>query len=179
MRSASSFCWLLVLSTCAIARADDGQRVHRCVGEHGEIVFSGLPCRGDARFDARATTSVRDARSAVALTCPRSAEELRSVLGDALARHDTNAVASLVRWDGVGGAEARERLREIADLGARPLLGIELDADVDAQPSSSDPDDASLPPGELIVRTGSSAHGAPREHAFHIGASSGCYWLDW
>jgi hypothetical protein len=177
MRSASLFCWLIGFSACAIARADDGQRVHRCVGEHGEIVFSGLPC-GGASFDARAATPVRDAGAAVALTCPRSPEELRSVLGDALSRHDTNAIASLVRWDGVGGAEARERLREIADLGARPLLGIELDADVDAPAASMETDDTPLP-GELVVRTGSSEHGAPREHAFRVEASSGCYWLDW
>jgi hypothetical protein len=175
MRSAWLFCCLLGFSACSVARADDGQRVHRCIGEHGEIVFSGLPCASGARVDSGARLS--EAQSAVASTCPRSPEELRSVLGDALSRGDTNRVASLVRWDGVGGAEARERLREIADLGARPLLGIELDGD--AASASDDIADESPPPGALIVRTGSSEHGAPREHAFRIGASSGCYWLDW
>jgi hypothetical protein len=173
MRSAWCICWLLGLSACAIARAGDGQRVHRCLGAHGEIAFSGLPCESGA-VEARAEGAPgSDALSAVAPTCPRSAEALRSVLGDALTRHDTNAVASLVRWDGVRGAEARERLREIADLGARPLVGIELDGDV------AFPGDEFAEAGALVVRTGSGEHGAPREHAFRIGASNGCYWLDW
>jgi hypothetical protein len=179
MRGAWLFSWLLGLSASAIAHADDGQRVHRCVGEHGEIVFSGLPCGAGARIGADAGTSASNTQSAVALACPRSAGELRSVLGDALSRHDTNAVASLVRWDGVRGAEARERLREIADLGARPLLGIELDAGAEAAFESSGETDGESPPVELVVRTGSDEHGSPREHAFRIGASSGCYWLDW
>jgi len=135
-------------------------------------MFSGIACANPvAQPDARSSTRGTDAHAAVTMACPRSPDALRSALADALARRDTNAISSLVRWDGVGGGEARDRLREIAELGARPLLGIELDSD-----SVSD---APQPEGTLLVRTGSTAFGGPRERAFRIGASGGCYWLDW
>ena len=164
---------LFAFATPHIAAADDGQTIHRCVGEHGEIVFSGVACGGNARADPRASVPAAAARPAVAMACPRSADELRDVFADALARRDTNAITSLVRWDGVGGAEARERLKEIAELGARPLIGVELGAG-DARAG-----DALEPSATLTVRTGSTSYGGPREREFRIGASGGCFWLDW
>ena len=156
-----------------LACAEDGQTIHRCIGEHGEIVFSGVVCGTEVRADPRASTSALGARPAVAMACPRSADELRDVFADALSRRDTNAIASLVRWDGVGGTEARARLKEIAELGARPLIGVELNAD--AMPASDAPD----PSATLTVRTGSTSYGGPREREFRVGASGGCFWLDW
>jgi len=107
------------------------------------------------------------------MTCPRSPAELRDLFANALSRRDTNAITSLVRWDGVRGAEAHERLREIAELGQRPLLAVELDTD------ASVAEDAPEPLGTLTVRTGSTSYGGPREREFHVGVGGGCYWLDW
>lgn len=165
---------LFILAAPHLACAEDGQTVHRCIGEHGEIVFSGVACGSAVRADPRASPTATDARPAVAMACPRSADELRDVFTDALSRRDTNAIASLVRWDGVGSAEAHERLKEIAELGARPLIGVDLSA-ADATPGSDAPD----PSATLTVRTGSTSYGGPREREFRVGASGGCYWLDW
>jgi hypothetical protein len=164
---------LAILTPC-VAQAQ-GQTVHRCIGEHGEIVFSGVACGGaEVRADPRSSSSPAiDAASAVAMTCPRSPAELRDLFANALSRRDTNAITSLVRWNGVGGAEARERLKEIAELGQRPLIGIELNTDV------SFAKDVPEPSGTLTVRTGSTSYGGPREREFRVGVGGGCYWLDW
>jgi hypothetical protein len=116
---------------------------------------------------------VIDAAAAVAMACPRSPAELRDLFANALSRRDTNAITSLVRWEGVGGAEARDRLKEIAELGQRPLIGVDLDTD------ASLADDAPEPSGTLTVRTGSTSYGGPREHEFRVAVGRGCYWLDW
>ncbi|HEY6984485.1 MAG TPA: hypothetical protein VH375_00270 [Rhodanobacteraceae bacterium] len=170
--------YLVLLVALAVPRAafaEDGQTIHRCIGEHGEIVFSGIACAGEVRVDPRAAVApaAEAARPAVAMACPRSGDQLRDVFADALARRDTNAITSLVRWDGVGGAEARERLKEIAELGARPLIGVELSTE-DA-PAADAPESAAT----LTVRTGSTSYGGPREREFRVGASGGCFWLDW
>ncbi|HKE48662.1 MAG TPA: hypothetical protein VKB52_11405 [Rhodanobacteraceae bacterium] len=175
MRLLACLALLFVLATPCVAQTDDGQTVHRCIGEHGEIVFSGIACGAiGIRADPRPASSPKaDASTAVAMTCPRSPDALRELFANAFARRDTNAITSLVRWDGVGGAEARERLREIAELGQRPLIGVELEAD--AGLAADEP----APGGTLIVRTGSTSYGGPRDRAFRVGASGGCYWLDW
>ena len=176
MRLLACLALLFVVATPCFAQADDGQTIHRCIGEHGEIVFSGVACGGtEIRADPRAspTSPTTDAASAVAMACPRSPVELRDLAANALARRDTNAISSLVRWDGVGGAEARERLKEIAELGKRPLIGVELTAD--ASLAADEP----APGGTLIVRTGSTSYGGPRDREFRVGASGGCYFLDW
>jgi hypothetical protein len=176
MRPLASLALLFfVLAMPCVAQTESGQTVHRCIGEHGEIVFSGVACGGaEVRADPRPSSSpATDAASAVAMTCPRSPAELRDLFADALSRRDTNAITSLVRWDGVGGAEAHERIKEIAELGQRPLIGVELDTD------ASFAKDVPEPSGTLTVRTGSTSYGGPRERAFRVGAGGGCYWLDW
>jgi len=157
----------------SIARADDGQSVHRCVGEHGEIVFSGLPCSSGALPAPGKATAAEQNQLAVMRTCPSSPDALRNVVADALARRDANALAGLMRWEGVGGGEARQRLRELSDLSRQPLLGIDFDSESGdvAAPESA--------PSSLRVRTGSGDSGGVREHEFHVTATNGCYWLDW
>lgn len=107
--------------------------------------------------------------------CPATADALRALIAEALARRDANAIAGVLRWDDVGGAEARRRMRELAELAMRPLLGIDLD--VSGEAAAADPD--ASPPAALTVRTGSGDDGGTREHEFRISTSSGCYWLDW
>lgn len=154
---------LLVAATCAHAQdaGDDGQRVHRCVGVHGEVVFSGLACNANeqagisagARADTLAPPPPADA-------CPASPQELRERLAAAIARHDANAIAGMLHWRGIGRAAASQRLRELRELVREPLLSLEQ--------------------GEgLLVRTGSNTTGGVREHAFGIEVEAGCWWLNW
>jgi hypothetical protein len=175
---------VVLLASCALARAD-GQSVHRCIGAQGEIVFSGVPCGTPAPAVAPSSTSpITSGRAIAPVNCPASVETLRTLIADALARRDANAIAGVMRWDGVGGAAARQRMREIAELAARPMLGIDASGGADLVQAAPDaPEDAEIvqpaPPTTLLVRTGSSEDGGSREHEFGVVHSDGCYWLDW
>jgi len=168
-----------LIGSCVLAHAQEGQTVHRCIGKHGEIVFSGVSCGASEVVapppSANAGARIATKSLAATTTCAASTDALRTLIADALARRDANAIAGILRWDGVGGGEARERLRELAELAARPLLGVDMDSDGDAKPDDPAPPE----PGTLMVRTGSSDEGGTREHAFRISARGGCYWLDW
>ena len=162
---------LFALSLAPPLAAQDvgGQTVHRCVGQHGEIVFSGLPCAENGATDvaAKAVTGA-DIPTAFPSTCPVSRDELRDRISIAIGRRDSNALAGLLRWSGVSGSAAKSRLRELADLTQRPLLGI--DSGDSSEASGGD---------ALRVRTGSNESGGVREHTFNVAAETGCYWLTW
>lgn len=160
--------WMLVAALALLRSApaqESGQRVHRCVGAHGEIVFSGLPCAAEA---AAAATAAVAGEPSVSAACPASPSELRERVGAAIARKDANALAGLVRWRGVGGAEAGSRLAQLRQLVQRPLLAIDADG---GEAQTSD--------GSLRVRTGSNEQGGVRELRFGLRLESGCHWLTW
>jgi hypothetical protein len=175
-----------LIAPCALAHAQ-GQTVHRCIGAQGEIEFSGVACATPLPSAAPSSSSASSpmGRSIAPVNCPASVETLRSLIADALARRDANAIAGMMRWNGVGGAAARQRMREIAELAARPMLGIDASGSVEltavAQDTSGDSAIVPLPsPAQtLLVRTGGSEDGGSREHEFGIVHSDGCYWLDW
>jgi hypothetical protein len=165
-----------------VARAD-GQLVHRCIGVHGEISFSGLPCAQAGATDAppssAAATASTDVRGAVADTCPASADALRDLVASAFARRDANTLAGVMRWDGVGGAEARSRMRELAELTRRPLLGVDFgEGAAPADDAGVDPSAAAAETTWLTVRTGT-LEGGPGDQTFRVVPEGGCYWLEW
>lgn len=164
---------LLLASAAAAQAGDGGQKVHRCLGAHGEIVFSGLPC-GSGESTTAATTSATTTPVA-ADACPASQAELRERIAAAIARNDPNALAGLLRWRGVGGSAAASRLRALRELAGQPLLALDDGADGDRV------DDApAAPTGDsLRVRTGDGARGGVREHRFGIEREGRCYWLAW
>jgi hypothetical protein len=173
------FAWAIAAVVPCLAAAE-GQNVHRCIGEHGEISFSGTPCAGGptgiqpASSPTTSPSSPGERRS-VAPTCPASTGALRDVIAEAFARRDANTIAGVMRWDGVGGAAARERMRELAELTGHPLLGIDLDdGGAAADSAESQPPQATL----LTVHIGSLEGGAS-EHEFRLMPVGGCYWLDW
>ena len=154
---------VLCIALCAGAQggvqAQDGQAVHRCAGRHGEIVFSGMPCR--AAPEALGGLATPAAPAPAADSCPASDAELRERVAAAVARRDPNALAGLMRWQGVGSAAAAQRLRSQRQLAQKPLLAIEGDA------------------ATLRVRTGSGDDGGVRELLFGTESANGCRWLAW
>jgi hypothetical protein len=142
-------------SITTAAPADDGQRVHRCAGQHGEIMFSGLPCT----TGTNAAMAIEPA--IVARSCPQSGTELRDRIVAAIARRDPNMLAGMLRWGGVGGDAANSRLHSLRKLAAQPLLAI------DGTESG------------MRVRTGSGEHGGVQEHRFGVSVAAGCHWLVW
>src|SRR3982751_2645246 len=111
---------VFTIAAPCVAHAE-GQTVHRCIGEHGEISFSGLPCAGvDAEpkpastlqssamaGDTIADDATGNERTLPTKMCPASEDALRNLIADAFTRRDANALAGVMRWDGVGGATAR------------------------------------------------------------------------
>lgn len=160
----------LLLAPAAFAQgAPGGQAIHRCVGTHGEIVFSGIACAAGTLANA---PPVADHAAPILSneTCPASREALHDRIGAAIARHDPNALASLLRWRGIGTRAASERLRALRDLVRRPLLAID---DGDAGNGADTADDT------LRVRTGSNESDGVREHRFGVELEGACYWLVW
>lgn len=130
------------------------------MGRHGEIAFSGLPCGAPAQDGIAAPATGRAAEVPPADSCPASFVELRDRLAAAVARHDANAIAGMMRWHGVGGDAANERLRALRELVRYPLLALDA--------------------GDgLSVRTGSHTTGGVRSHAFGVDVEGGCHWLRW
>lgn len=157
------------------AAADDaGQAIHRCVGPDGGMVFSGLPC---AEGSSGAASALPDSTPMAPLldACASSREDLRDRVAAAVARHDSNALAGLLRWSGLDSRSADSRLRTLRELVARPLVAIDANEDFNAgwsDPAGTDGD-------RLHLRTGSDAASGPREHDFGVANDERCYWLTW
>ncbi|MEO7323579.1 MAG: hypothetical protein ABIW82_01985 [Dokdonella sp.] len=179
-RIVARFCFgAVLLTTAAFAESDygkdSGQNVHRCVGLHGEIVFSGLSCAASAATGTEFLPAAATAPLPAADSCAASRSELRERMVAAIARHDPNALAGMLRWRGVGGEAAKGRLRTLRDLARRPLLAIDGVADTPAD----DGDNAVDAADGMHVRTGGGDSGGVHEHAFGIALEGGCYWLLW
>jgi hypothetical protein len=187
-------CILLPVSPAGATGGDSGQPVHRCVGGHGETVFSGLPCAATGTASASAEASGLAVAAApaggpggapdAARACAASRDELRERVAAAIALRDANTLAGLMRWRGVGAGTADRRLRTLRDLVKRPLLAIEADTgddafDVAGPGWSADAEDAEDTEEVLHVRTGSGADDGVREHTFGVSLLEGCYWLTW
>jgi hypothetical protein len=149
---------ILLLAAVGAFAQDQGQRVHRCVGQRGEIVFSGLACNEGGLAGIASAGNASDAPAAD--SCPASYEELRDRLSEAIARRDANTIAGLLHWRGVDGATANGRLRELRELVRYPLLDL----------TSGD---------RLQARTGSNTTGGVHEHSFGVEEDAGCWWLTW
>lgn len=166
------------LALClASARAGEaGQAIHRCAGANGEIVFSGLPCTTSAVTDSAMPAPGTTGTPLRIDACTASRHALRDNVAAAVARHDTNALAGMLRWHGVDGASVDNRLHALRELVKRPLIAI--DAQEGYLDETGDP--TLLDGDSLRVRTGSDASGGPQERAFGVTVDAdGCYWLLW
>lgn len=154
----------------------NGQPIHRCAGAHGEIVFSGLACAAGASTSAPTSRTDAALPTLSADTCPTSRDELRDRIMVAIARRDANALATLLRWRGVGASAASGRMRTLRDLARRPLLAMDGGDDlVDGAGDASASEAAEV----LRVRTGSNQSDGVREHRFSVRVEGTCHWLVW
>ncbi len=163
----------LLIAAAAVAHAapDEGQTIHRCIGAHGEIVFSGLACATGTAANTSTPGTAAAAPTLPADACPTSREELHERISAAIARHDPNALGGLLRWRGVGASAANSRLRALRDLVRRPLLAVDSDESGDTP--------AGIGGDSVRVRTGSNETDGVREHRFGVDVEGTCYWLVW
>jgi hypothetical protein len=184
--SAKLLCLLALLACAPLAHAQTAQPVYRCIGAHGEPVFSGQPCGTPAPAPGM-SASAQGASFSVA--CAASPEALRQAIAGAFATRDVNQLAGLILWRGMDQGSARATLRSLAAWLKQPLTGIAFTraagppfADIDAGPpplrSSDEPAStssvAALPPTGFDVSTGG-VEGTTRD--FGLVESGSCWWL--
>lgn len=165
----------LTALTAVAESAPTGQAIHRCIGAHGEIVFSGQACASGTATNAQSPSVDPTAPAAPTDACPTSREALSDRIRSAIARHDPNALGGLLRWRGVSASAANSRLRSLRDLVQRPLLAMDAGDNDDATGDAS----ANTTGDAVRVRTGSNERDGVREHRFGVDVEGTCYWLVW
>lgn len=184
--STKLLCLLALLACAPFAHAQRAQPVYRCIGPHGEPVFSGQPCGTPAPAPGTSAPVQGTGSGAV---CAASPEALRQAIAGAFATRDVNQLAGLILWRGMDQGSARATLRSLAAWLKQPLTGIASTraagppfADTNPGPppaaSMGEPASASsaaaLPPTGFDVSTGG-VDGATRD--FGLVESGGCWWL--
>jgi hypothetical protein len=183
---AKLLCLLALFASAPLAHAQAAQPVYRCIGAHGEPVFSGQPCGTPVPAPGADASMPDNGSSAV---CAGSPEALRQAVAGAFATRDVNQFAGLVLWRGMDQGSARATLRSLAEWLKQPLTGIAIaraagpplaNAPLDSQPvtTSGQPAGASSvaepAPTGFDISTGG-ADGATRD--FGLVESGGCWWL--
>lgn len=181
-RIPQTLCLLVLFACVPLARAQ--QPVYRCIGAHGEPVFSGQPCGTPAPPPGQSASLQGDPFRGV---CAASPQELRQAIATAFTTHDVNRLAGLILWRGMDQASSRTVLHGLAAWLKQPLAGIAIDyangppfADSGPSPptSAGAPANASSvasrPPAGFEVSTGG-AEGSTR--AFGVTEFGGCWWL--
>lgn len=115
-------CALLVTSA---ANADT--RVYRCVGAHGEVAFSGMPCSTTNMTVEPGTGATDDGHAQWLNSCATSARDLRDRVAAAFDSDDVNLLGGLFLWRGVSNRTAYRRMRKLRQLVDQPLAGLSLD----------------------------------------------------
>jgi Domain of unknown function (DUF4124) len=171
---------LLVLAACApLAHA----QVYRCIGAHGEPVFSGEPCA----TPASSGTNAASPGNGFGATCAVSPGALKQELANAFATHDVNRLAGLILWRDMDQASARTALRALTAWLKQPLTGIAMGyatgppfVEAGPSPAASAGDPASgssvatQPPTGFDISTGG-VDGSTRD--FGVTETGGCWWL--
>ncbi len=111
---------LILLALAAFAPLAHAQ-VYRCIGAHGEPVFSGEPCGTPAPTAGESAGS-----GTLAATCADSPQALRRAIAGAFAARDVNRLAGLILWQGFSQSSARAVLRSLVAWLHEPLLGITI-----------------------------------------------------
>lgn len=170
---AQYLCLFALIAGAPLAHA----QIYRCIGAHGEPVFSGQPCGSPAPSSSKADAT----SNTFGDVCAASPQALRQAIGEAFTTHDVNRLAGLILWRGMDQASARSTLRSLAEWLKQPLSGIAVASaagppfdDTQASPAVT-AGDANVPP---LAPTGfeiSTADGATRD--FGIIEFGGCWWL--
>lgn len=176
-------CLLGLLGWTLPAHAQTPRPVYRCVGAHGELVFSGRPCGAPAAAGSAGTGTERGGMPGAA--CMATPAALRQAIGEAFAGRDVNRLAGLMVWQGIDTAVARALLQSLSDWLHRPLIGIAIAYPAVApQPAAVPPAmtgtappaaafSAAIPTG-IEVSTGGDGGGV---RTFAVVQSGGCWWL--
>lgn len=117
-------CALLLAATATANTA-----VYRCVGAHGETLFSDRPCSATdmAVEPDTSSDSLDGARGNWLENCATSANDLRDRVAAAFDNHDVNLLGGLFLWRGMSTRSAYQHMRELRELVRQPLAGLSID----------------------------------------------------
>lgn len=177
-------CLLALLAWAPLAHAQHAQSVFRCIGAHGEPVFSGQPCGTPASQPGQTANAQAGAFGGVCAASPR---ELEQDIAQAFATRDVNRLAGLILWRGMDQAAARATLHGLSMWLKQPLAGIAVDypngpplASAEPPPleptgtPTTAPGTSAQPPVGFEVSTGG---GDGSTRAFGVTEFGGCWWL--
>ncbi|MGH8116201.1 MAG: DUF4124 domain-containing protein [Rhodanobacteraceae bacterium] len=176
---AKSLCLLVLMACAPWAHA----HIYRCIGAHGEPVFSGQPCANPIPTNARNPVTPDQGSDSV---CAGSPQQLRAAIAQAFAAHDVNRMAGLLLWRGLDEAAARATLHSLSAWVKQPLAGIAVaratgpPSLVSDPPPASSSDDFIVPTASLERPTGfvvSTGGGDGSTRDFGITEIGGCWWL--
>lgn len=171
---------LALLTLAPLAHA----QVYRCIGAHGEPVYSDRPCGTPAPASSLAGAARNDALAGV---CAASPQALRDAIVGAFSSHDVNKLAGLILWQGADQASAVASLRTLSAWLEQPLAGIAIayatgPPTVAAAPvaatssgqAQSSPGFVAQAPTGFEISTGG-VDGSKRD--FGVIEIAGCWWL--
>ena len=171
----------MLIACVPLARAQ--QPVYRCIGAHGEPVFSGQPCGTPAPPPGQ-SASVQAERFRGA--CAASPQELRQAIAAAFTTRDVNRLAGMILWRGMDQASSRTVLHGLAAWLKQPLAGIAIDYANEAPFAAAAPEpgaSAGVPAGASSVASQQpvgvevSTGGDGSTRAFGVTEFGGCWWL--
>jgi hypothetical protein len=192
--------WFGLFMVAALAVGGDALAIERCVGEHGEAMFT-QNCPGTVAAP-RQRVSGRGAAVAAPATaggfCARTPQQLEQQVRSALATRNGVRLSGLALWRGVSARAARSEARELLRLLKAGSASVALEA-ASADPAresyghdryEQDPYDHdgyardSVPPARppspaLIVMPVTQRQGFTHSEQlrFDIVRDHGCYWL--
>lgn len=165
----SSFAaWALGTS---LAMAGQQATVHRCIGNHGEIAYSGQPCAsmGNSVAPRPDNAGYRNFFQHCAVT----KDDLIDRVAAAFDTGDVNLFGGLFLWRGMGSRNAYRQMSKLNELLQKPLIGIDL---VSARGSAWRPPRPGSPQ-TLALLTAAAPGTAPTERRFSVVHRDGCLWL--
>ncbi len=173
-RAALLLLLLLAAPACAAQAV-----VHHCVSTDGTPVFTDQPC------DSAQSLRVGAVPAHSEHACPTTRKALRQRVAATFARHDANALAGLMLWQGWTDTEAVREVARLKRLMRQPLLDV-ADAGPDTAAMTGAPDAPAaaatspvpqVPEPGLLVHLGG-VQGAPTPPLrYSVEALAGCLWL--
>lgn len=148
--------------------------VHRCLGAHGEIVYSGQAC---ASLGADVAPSYTHNQMWIT-GCAANADELLDRVAAAFDSGDVNLLGGLFLWRGFGTRNAYQHMRRLGEMLEHPLADVDL---ITTRPWNDNPgyyrNLRELKPSSLAIWLADKTAVAPVEHRFAVVERDGCTWL--
>lgn len=155
--------------------------VYRCIGTHGETVYSEQPCGAHGEpFTAPGYDNGIDRAHGWGGHCATDAQSLSDRVAAAFDSGNVNDLGALFLWRGFGTRAAYARLNRLGTLLDKPLAGLDIVADPVPGWPRQGPAVAGLPRSLRIqVADPGMGEDATETWTFPLQQRDGCLWLQY